>query len=87
MCHFHAVGMSIGFTGVDIRNSLLHASGNMYILTEKVDSYTILLVGRWQSNNIIWCLHKKAKSFTEVLEIRILQHIYYMLIPTAHVSH
>ena len=53
----------------------------MALLMAKVNPDTIRLVGRWQSNIILCCLHTTAESFTEGLAIRIFQHVNYALIP------
>ena len=45
---FRVDGPSISFTANDIRPCSLSARGYMDLLTEKVDPYTIRIMGRWR---------------------------------------
>ena len=50
-------GPSIGFNEADIRARPLRTGGAMALLMEQVDPDTIRLVGRWQGDTMIHCLH------------------------------
>ena len=67
-----------------INNLYLCAGGSMAILLEKVDPCTILLLWRWWNDIMIHYLHTTAKSFTERLSFRILQHGNYTLTLSMH---
>ena len=56
----------------------------MALLLAWVDTETIRLVGRWQSNTILRYLNMTAKSFTQVLAARMMKYGTYALIPPAH---
>ena len=56
----------------------------MALLMARVDTDTIRLVGRWRSDVMLRYLHTTAKSFTEGLASRMVQHRDYALVPPAH---
>ena len=56
----------------------------MALLMAPVDLDTIRLVGRWRSNAMLRYLHTTAKTLTERLASRMIQHRDYALILTAH---
>ena len=80
------VGLSIDFTDADTSACSLRAGGGMDLLMEWVDPDTILLVGRWQSDNMLCYLHTTAKSFTVGLSANMFEHGAYALITRAHAS-
>ena len=56
----------------------------MVLLMACVNTDTIRLVGRWCSDVMLRYLHTTAKTFTEGLASRMVQHRDYALIPPAH---
>ena len=78
------MGPLVGFTPVDVSARSIWAGGAMALLMACVDMDTIRLVGRWRSNVMLRYLHTKAKTFTEGLASRMVQHGDYALIPPAH---
>ena len=74
-------GPSIRFTASDISAYFLRTGVAMALL---LDPDTIHLVGRWRSKIILHYLHITTKSFTIGLEVRMLQHGDYALIPPEH---
>ena len=62
----------------------MRAGGAMYLLMERVDTYTIRLVGRWCSNIVLRYLHTTEQTFKEGLAECMVQQGDYALIPPAH---
>ena len=62
----------------------MQAGGTMALLMACVDTDTIRLVGRWRSDVMLRYLRTTAKTFTEGLTSRMVQHGDYALIPLAH---
>ena len=62
----------------------MRAGGAMSLLMERVNTDTILLVGRWRSNVMMCYLHTTAQTFTEGLASHMVQHGDYALILPAH---
>ena len=56
----------------------------MALLMARVDTDTIRLVGRWRSDVMLRYLHTTAKTLTEGLASRMVQHRDYALVPPAH---
>ena len=70
-----AAGHKVGFTKAYVSISYLHTGNTMALILMIVDKFTILLVGRGQSD-----LHTATKRFTRVLDARIVQYITYAFI-------
>ena len=79
-----SAGLLIGFTEADISTHSLCTGGGMDLLMLRVDPDTIRLVGMWWSDTMLRYLHTMAKSFTEVLWVKMFEHGAYALIPPAH---
>ena len=62
----------------------MRAGGAMALLRTCVDTNTIRLMGRWRSDDMLRYLHTTAKTFTEGITSRMVQHGDYALIPPAH---
>ena len=62
----------------------MRAGGAMALLMARVDTYMIHLVGRWRSNIMLHYLHTTAKTFTEGLASKMVQHRENALNPPAH---
>ena len=62
----------------------MQAGGAMTLRMARVGTDTIRLVGRWRSHIMMRYLHTMAKTFTERIEARMVQHGDYALIPPAH---
>ena len=56
----------------------------MALLLERVDTHTIILVGRWRNNVMLCYLHISAQTFTAVIVECRVQNRNYALIPPAH---
>ena len=56
----------------------------MELILYRVDSNTIILVGRWRRDAMMYYLHTSVRSFTEVLALRMVQHWDYVLISSTH---
>ena len=56
----------------------------MALLMERVDTDMIRLMGSWRSDVMLRYLHTTAKTFTEGLASRMVQHGDYALIPPSH---
>ena len=74
----------MGFTPDDVITHLMWAGGAMDFLMLRVDTDTILLVGRWCSDVILGYHHATDQTFTERLAACMVQHGDYVLIPPAH---
>ena len=74
----------VGFTSEDLSARSMRAGGAISLLMARVDTDTILLVGRWRSNIMLCYLHTTAQTFTEGLAARMVYHGDYALIPPAH---
>ena len=79
-----AAGPAIRFTADDISARSLCDGGAMALLIDKADKDTICLVGGCWSNTMIYYLHTIAKSVTAGLDVCMLQHSDYALIPPMH---
>ena len=78
------MGPQVGFTPDDVSARSMRAGGAMAILMSRVGTDTIRLVGRWRSNVMLRYLHTTAKTFTEGVASRMVQHGDNALIPPAH---
>ena len=56
----------------------------MELLMARVDTDTIRLLGRWQSDAMLLYLHTPDQGFTSVLSARMVQHGDYVLILPSH---
>ena len=77
------IGPQVGFTPEDVSGRSMRAGSAMSLLMERVDTYTIRLVGRWRSKIMLHYLHKTAHTFTEGIAACMVQHRDYALIPPA----
>ena len=59
-------------------------AGEMALLLYRVETNTIIILGRWLINIIICYLHTSAQSLVAVLVSYMVQHGYYALILPDH---
>ena len=78
------MGPQVGFTTEDVSARSMRASGDMALLMARVNTDTIRLVGRWRIDVMLRYLHTTAKTFTEGLASRMVQHGDYALILPSH---
>ena len=78
------MGPQVVFTPEDVSARSMRVGGAMALLMERVDTYTIRLMGRWSSDIMLRYHHTPAKTLTEGLASRMVKHGDYALIPPAH---
>ena len=80
----HTSSPKVGFTETDVSARYLQVGRAMALLLAQVDTDTIHLVGRWQSNTMLRYLHTTAKNFTQGLAMSMVHYGTYALIPPMH---
>ena len=74
-CSVDAIGVDIlGFTSDEIGTHSVRASLAMMMYLAKEQIYTIMLVGRWNSDAFLSYIEKQVREFTKGVSARMLQH-------------
>ena len=75
------VGNHLGFTHHDVSARSLWAAGAMALLFSGVENDIISLIGRWRSDEILWCLHVQAEPIIRNFSKLMISHGNYNLLP------
>jgi hypothetical protein len=79
------LGPTLGFVASDVSARSLRASGAMALLSAKIDTDLIRLVGRWRSDEMLRYLHVQAEPTMRNFASLMLQHGTFVLHPNADV--
>ena len=83
--HVHIIGPSLGFLPTDISVRCLRAAGANALLTAKVDTCVITMIGRWHSDQMLRYLHVQNASLMSSFASDMLHSGDYNLLPNATV--
>jgi hypothetical protein len=75
------LGPTLGFVASDVSARSLRASGAMALLSAKIDTNLICLVGRWRSDEMLRYLHVQAEPTMRNFAALMLQHGTFVLHP------
>jgi hypothetical protein len=79
------LGPTLGFVASDVTARSLRAAGAMALLSAKVDTDMIRLVGRWRSDEMLRYLHVQAEPTMRNFASLMLQHGTFVLLPNDNV--
>ena len=86
-CSVDAIGVDVlGFTSDEIGTHSVRASLAMMMYLAKEQIYTIMLVGRWNSDAFLAYIEKQVREFTKGVSTRMLQNDTFYNTPLAPAS-